>query len=162
MTPALLPNLPASPEAHARYGFEGSQLGEDLAAWRRSQPSAMSCAPSAARVVTCTAPPAALGGGYLAQDLTYQFVDGRLTRIAFTASVDAFSWVRARLDQRFGQPAAVARDDRIVDSVALAHLRDTWRNGRSTIVLDDPTRDAVTLRVTYTLDALAGSLPTGT
>jgi hypothetical protein len=39
------------------------------------------------------------------------------------------------------------------------HVRDVWSNGRATIVVDDPSQDMATLRVTYTLDSLASALP---
>jgi hypothetical protein len=146
--------MPPPAAAGGAFGFESASLGEAMAPWRAKAPQAR-CAPATGRITTCTAPPAPLGGGYLATDLTYQFVDGRLSRIAFRASVDAFSWLRARLDQRFGPPGAVVRDHLVVEQIDLPHVRDTWRNGRSTIVLDDPERDGATLRVTYTLDAAA-------
>jgi hypothetical protein len=110
-------------------------------------------------VTTCSGPLVPLGGGYVARNLTYRFVDGTLARISFRTSIDAFEWVRHRLDTRFGHPASVVRDDIVTESLDFPHVRDTWRNGRSSIVLDDPTRDMATLRVTYTLDALASALP---
>jgi hypothetical protein len=158
MTPPVIPNLPPPAHAGGAFGFETASLGEALAHWRAQSPSAR-CAPPVGRVVVCTAPPTPLGGGYLTQDLTYQFVDGRLSRIAFRASVDAFSWLRARLDQRFGPPGKVVRDDLVVEQIDLPRVRDTWRNGRSTIELDDPERDGATLRVTYALGATAKAPP---
>jgi hypothetical protein len=100
-----------------------------------------------------------LGGGYVARNLTYRFVNGELARINFHTSVDAFSWVRSRIDTRFGDPGRVVRNDVVADSVAFPHIQDVWRNGRATIVVDDPSRDMSTLRVTYSLDSLASALP---
>ena len=151
---------PPPPEAApvVRYGFEHAQLGESLATWRATASRDVACQ-RAGRVTTCSGPLVPLGGGYVARNLTYRFVDGKLARISFRTSVDAFNWVRHRLDTRFGDPARVARNDILADSLDFPHVRDTWRDGRSTIVLDDPTRDMATLKVTYTLDALASALP---
>jgi hypothetical protein len=157
MTPAP-PPAQASPAPVVRYGFEQAQLGEALAAWRAAAPAGVTCQ-TAARVTICSAPLTPLGGGYVARNLTYRFVDGQLARISFGASIDAFDWVRHRLDTRFGEPTSVTRDEIHAESLDFPHVRNTWRNARSTIVLDDPTRDMATLRVTYTLDALASALP---
>jgi hypothetical protein len=154
----------ATPPAHAtpapivRYGFNKSQLGESLAAWRAEAPADVACR-AAGQVTTCTAPLLPLGGGYVARNLTYRFVNGELARINFHTSVDAFSWVRSRIDTRFGDPGRVVRNDVVADSVAFPHIQDVWRNGRATIVVDDPSRDMSTLRVTYSLDSLASALP---
>ena len=154
----------ATPPAHAtpapivRYGFDKSQLGETLAAWRAGAPPGIACR-AAGQVTTCTAPLVPLGGGYVARNPTYRFVNGELARINFHTSIDAFSWVRRRIDTRFGDPDRVVRNDIAADSMDFPHVRDVWRNGRATIVLDDPSPDMATLRVTYTLDSLASALP---
>jgi hypothetical protein len=155
---------PAPPPAHIapapadRFGFQSAWLGESMGDWRAHAPPAVTCA-TQARVTTCSAPPQPLGGGYEARNLTYRFVDGQLARISFRTSVDGFSWVTARLDGRYGRPDSILRDDIQAEALDIPHVQDTWRNGRSTIVLDDPTGDLRTLRVTYSLDALASALP---
>jgi hypothetical protein len=156
MTPALPPSHPPAPVV--RYGFEQAQLGQTLTAWRAAAPSNAACQ-TAGRVTTCSGPLVPLGGGYVARNLTYRFVGGELARISFSTSIDAFDWVRHRLDTRFGAPTTVTRSDIVAESLDFPHVRDTWRNGRSTIVLDDPIHDMASLRVTYTLDALASALP---
>jgi len=158
MTLPSLPDLPPPAAAGGAFGFESASLGEMLTDWRAKAPAA-TCAPDGGGVTVCRAPPTPLGGGYLAQDLTYRFVGGRLTTISLRASVDAFSWLRARLDERFGQPVAVARDDLVVEQIRLPHVRDMWRKGGSTIVLDDPNPDGVTLRVTYSMTPAARPAP---
>lgn len=156
----MLATLPAhaAPAPTVRYGFNRSQLGETLAVWRADAPKGVTCQPSG-QVTTCSAPLVPLGGGYVARNLTYRFVNGELARISFHASIDAYSWVRHRLDTRFGDPTRIARNDILAESLDFPHVRDVWRNGRATIVLGDPTRDMATLRVTYTLDSLASALP---
>jgi len=154
----------ATPPAHAvpapvvRYGFDRFQLGETLASWRAEAPRGVACGPTG-QVTTCSAPLLPLGGGYVARNLTFRFVNGELARINFHTSIDAYSWVRRRLDTRFGDPTQVVRNDIVADSIDFPHVRNVWRNGRATIVVDDPSRDMATLRVTYTLDSLASALP---
>ncbi|HEY2050596.1 MAG TPA: hypothetical protein VGH03_14735 [Caulobacteraceae bacterium] len=155
---ASLPPAHATPAPVVRYGFNKSQLGETLTVWRSSAPAGVTCS-AAGAVTTCTAPLVPLGGGYVARNLTYRFVNGELARINFHTSIDAFSWVRSRIDTRFGDPARVVRNNIAADSVDFPHVRDVWRNGRSTIMVDDPSPDMSTLRVTYTLDSLASALP---
>ncbi|HEY1927420.1 MAG TPA: hypothetical protein VGG92_08145 [Caulobacteraceae bacterium] len=154
----------ATPPAHAapapivRYAFNQSQLGESLAAWRASAPTGAACS-AAGQVTTCTAPLVPLGGGYVARNLTFRFVNGELARINFHTSIDAFSWVMHRIDTRFGEPSRIVRNDIAADSMAFPHVRDVWSNGRATIVVDDPSHDMASLRVTYTLNSLASALP---
>jgi hypothetical protein len=154
----------ATPPAHAapapivRYAFNQSQLGETLSVWRSSAPAGAACG-AAGKVTTCTAPLVPLGGGYVARNLTFRFVNGELARINFHTSIDAYSWVMRRIDTRFGEPAHILRNDIAADSMEFPHVRDVWSNGRATIVVDDPSQDMATLRVTYTLDSLASALP---
>jgi hypothetical protein len=156
----------ATPPAHAapapapivRYAFNQSQLGETLAVWRESAPPGAACSP-AGEVTTCRAPLVPLGGGYVARNLTFRFVNGELARINLHTSIDAFSWVMNRIDTRFGGPTRIVRNDIAADSMEFPHVRDVWSNGRATIVVDDPSQDMATLRVTYTLDSLASALP---
>lgn len=148
----------AAPAPVVRYGFDQFHLGETLAAWRADAPKDAACVASA-QLTTCTAPLSPLGGGYMARNLTYRFVNGELARINFHTSIDAYSWVRSRIDKRFGEPTRAVRNDIVADSLNFPHVRNVWRNGRSTIVVDDPARDMATLRVTYTLDSVASALP---
>ena len=152
------PPAQAAPAPVVRYGFGEARLGESLAAWRAKAPATAVCR-TTGEFTRCAAPLVPLGGGYGARDLTYGFVNGRLARITFRASIDGFSQVRHRLDTRFGEPTRVVRNEIVAESLDFPHVRDVWRNGRATIVLDDPARDMASLRVTYTLDSLASALP---
>ncbi len=146
----------------ATYGFQDAQLGETLADWRRGGDRAGPCQPvkGALSATLCAARPAPLGGRQIAHDLTYEFVGGRLARIRFLTSIDAYDRVRARLDGRFGPPVNIVRDAIKIDqSFETPHLKAYWRNGRSTIVVNDPERDGRSLSVTYSLDALSSNLP---
>lgn len=146
----------------AAFGFENALLGETVADWRAAAGPRVSC-PSVTRrsgAMTCTAPPVALGGRQLAHDITYEFIGGRLARIHFLTSIDAYDRVRARLDGRFGAPRDIVRDNIQIDqSIETPHLKAYWRNGRSTILLNDPEGDGRSLSVTYSLDAMSSGLP---
>ncbi len=151
---------PARPAA--TFGFEDASLGETLADWRRGAERAGSCQPvkGALSATICAARPVRLGGHQIAHGITYEFVGGRLARIRFLTSIDAYDRVRARLDGRFGPPVSIVRDAIKIDqSFETPHLKAYWRNGRSTILLNDPERDGRSISVTYSLDALSSELP---
>ncbi len=89
----------------------------------------------------------------MARDPTYTFANGRLAKISFHSSIDGFAYATASLKHRFGLPNAIVRDRIIAaDGLNCAHVGITWRNGRSTITLNDPTPDAAHLEVTMRLD----------
>lgn len=130
----------------------------DLNAFR-ARPG-ITCGPGKAETVTlCRGPDLPLGGGYFARDLTYRFLGGRLAQIRFSSSIDAFSWVTARLKKDDGQPSAIRRDTAHVQGVDLPHVLMTWKNGRSTIALSDPVQSISQLDVSITRDTAAGQLP---
>ena len=111
-------------------------------------------------VLVCHGDGVAIGGGFMARDPTYTFVDGRLAKIVFRASIDGFAYAMAALKHRFGTPNAIVRDRILVaDGVNRAHVAVTWRNGRSTITLNDPTADAAHLEVNMRLDATPREQP---
>lgn len=163
-SPPPLPAVTAAtaPISSKRFGFEGAELGMDIASWRASSPNRdrADCKPSHdPRILVCRTPALPLGGGYRTRDLTHVFVDGRLARVEFTTSVDGFAYATAALKGAFGQPATIVRDRvKISDGAALPHVRMTWRNGRSTIELSDPRPTGETLSVRFTLDAAADRL----
>ncbi len=158
--PPPVATTPARPAA--TFGFQNALLGQSFADWRRGAERAGSCQPvkGALSATICAAPPMPLGGRQIAHDITYEFVGGRLARIRFLTSIDAYNRVRARLDGRFGPPANIVRDAiRIDQSFETPHLKAYWRNGRSTILLNDPERDGRSISVTYSLDALSSDVP---
>ncbi len=139
-------------------GFDGSVLGQSLETWRAAQTQS-ACAAPVGVVTTCTLPAVNLGDGNMARDLVFEFVDGRLARIRFLTSIDAYQEVRALLDPRLGAPHTIQRNAIHLDeSVDTAHLRDSWTLAGATVILNDPERDGVSLSVTFALDSLAGRL----
>ncbi len=160
---AAPPPVPAPSDVRAStFGFQNSPLGQTLADWRRGAGPGARCQPMRenTRVIMCATPPVPLGGGQIAHDVTYEFVSGRLARIRFLTSIDAYDRVRARLDGRFGVPVNIVRDAiKIDENIQTPHLKAYWRNGRSTILLNDPERDGHSLSVTYSLDAFSPDLP---
>jgi len=144
-----------------RYGFADAVLGETLAEWRASRPvrAKAPCVSAAGDpvVMVCRGVDVELGGGYSARELSYAFVEGRLARISFRTSIDGFAYVTAALKKTSGAPDRIVRDS--LGPAGRPHVSMTWRNGRSTIFLSDPTADAVNLTVRFTLDALAERIP---
>lgn len=159
--PALAPPAAVPPPPAVRYGFRKAQIGMELAAWRASAPhrQAARCSAERPRVETCRVVDQPLGGSYRVRDLTSTFVDGRLARVSFTTSVDGFAFATAELKRAFGAPSEIWRDRvKLQNGFELPHVQMVWRNGRSTIQLDDPTRSGGRLSVTISDDARAGDL----
>ncbi len=165
--PPLVRPTPTSAQVSSLpFGFAGGDLGETLAAWRDARPSRhlSACKPDGQRpgLTVCKGSDAPLGGGFFAHQLTYTFLNGRLAGISFRSSIDAFDFVTAALKHNFSLPDEVVRD-RISDShrASRFHVRMRWRNGRSTITLNDPIPNATQLQVSFTLDAAEKQLPSG-
>lgn len=156
------PSLPVSappPVAARAFGLGDARIGMDLAAFQ-ARPG-VSCGPGRTAAITlCRGPDLVLGAGYAARDLTYRFLGGRLAQIRFRASIDAFSWVTARLKADDGQPSVIKRDIAVFGQYSRPHVLMTWKNGRSTIALSDPVEPAE-LSVSITRDAAAAQLPQG-
>jgi hypothetical protein len=162
MTPAPPPDPAAFAVAapQVRYGFADAWLAESLADWRASRPdrARADCRPGGGpRVVVCRGADQPLGATYAARDLTFVFIDDRLAQIRFRTSIDGFDFVTAALKRAAGLPDRIDRDT--LGSTGRPHLSMIWRNGRSTIVLDDPLAGAVNLGVRLTVDALAAEVP---
>jgi hypothetical protein len=155
---------PAHPaKSELVYGFAGTVLGQALNAWRTTAPGrGAACSPGAPHgdIMVCHGDDIALGGGFMARDPTFTFVGGRLSKIWIRSSIDGFAFAMAALKHRFGQPHAIVRDRIIAaDGLNRAHVAITWRNGRSTITLNDPSADAAHLEVNMHLDAAFGERP---
>jgi hypothetical protein len=161
--PAPVGVAPSASSVRVVYGLAGAALGEPASIWRSTASGrAAACAPGPARdrILVCHGADIAIGGGFMARDPTYTFVDGRLAKIVFRSSIDGFSYAMASLKHRFGAPKTIVRDRIIVaDGLDRAHVAVTWRNGRSTIMLSDPTVDAAHLQVNMRLDAPPRSQP---
>ena len=158
--PVAPPSPPASVQAQP-YGLGEARIGMDLAAFR-AHPGIV-CGPGKAQAVTvCRGPDLPLGGVYSARQPTYRFLNGRLAQIRFHASIDAFSWVTARLKKDDGQPTTIRRDTTHLQGVDLPHVLMTWKNGRSTIALDDPVQSVSQLDVSITRDTALAQLPRNT
>ena len=157
------PAVAAAPALQpVRYGFAGADLGTDFAVWRASSSKARDtpCREGeSGSMQVCTMAAADLGGGYLARDLTFTFVDEKLAAIDFKTSIDGFDYATADLKQRFGQPMRIERDTlKSVDGSVMPHVAMIWRNGRSTIRLSDPMTTSLALSVRLSLDADAQRL----
>jgi len=143
-----------------RYGFNDAWLGESLVDWRASRPlrATLPCTPTArdAQVVVCRGPDHPFSSDVAARELTYTFVEGRLARIAFRTSINGFEFVTAALKKAFSTPDDIVRDQ--LRGSGRPHLAMIWRNGRSTIELDDPLPDMSHLSVSFTVDALAAKV----
>jgi hypothetical protein len=133
----------------------------DFGVWRASSPAALTTpCQQEGQAQVCVMGSPDLGGGYKARDLTFTFLDGRLAAIEFKTSIDGFDDATAALKKRFGEPSSILRNTtKSVDGMALPHVTMIWRNGRSTIRLDDPTPSSMSVSVRLSLDALAGRLP---
>ena len=161
---AAPPALPAPPPAPVRYGFRKAEIGMDLASWRASAPQRQSapCAASSPGVLVCRTPDQPLGGDYRVRELSSTFVGGRLAKVSFSTSIDAFPFATAELKRAFGPPADIRRDRvRLQNGLDLPHVLMTWRNGRSTIRLSDPALRGGRLNVTIASDASAGGPAAG-
>jgi hypothetical protein len=154
--PPAPPSPPAAVQAQP-FGLGQARIGMDLAAFRAR--AGIACSAGKALAVTvCRGPDLALGGKYFAREPTYRFLNGRLAQIRFHSSIDAFSWVTARLKKDDGQPSAIRRDTVRLQGVDLPHVLMTWKNGRSTITLNDPVETISQLDVSITRDAAAAQL----
>lgn len=158
MLAQLPPPTPSAAIQAQPFGIGQSRIGMDLSALR-ARPG-IACSPGKAQAVTvCRGPDLPLGGKYFAREPAYRFVGGRLAQITFHSSIDGFSWVTARLKKDNGQPSDIRRDTVRLQGVSLPHVLMTWKNGRSTIALDDPVQSISQLDVTITRDSAVGQLP---
>jgi hypothetical protein len=155
---------PSSPSSTAApiYGFAGAQMGEAIDAWRAAKPTraALVCPalPHRPDTQVCRGADVALGGGFFARQVDYTFVGGRLARIAFRSSIDAFDYVTAELKERFKAPNKIVRDTIKDNWNTRYHVAMQWKNGRSTITLSDPLPNTTQLEVRVTLDAAAAHI----
>lgn len=85
------------------------------------------------------------GKGVLAHAPEYHFVGGRLSRIDFEASIDAFDSIMARLKARYGGPARTLRGDARTSLGPRPKVEEVWDTPSAVIDLTDPTPDPTLL-----------------
>ncbi len=87
---------------------------------------------------------------YFARGPRYWFVGGRLSRIEFQSSIDAFNDVMAAMKSKYG-PATTGRLDTIKsrDGLDLDRVQEVWRLSGGTIRMTDPSPrpDELTVRM---------------
>jgi hypothetical protein len=92
---------------------------------------------------------------YRLDGLRYRFVGGRLSEIDFSASIDAYNDIAAKLTHDYGPPATTVRDVMRTPARRFPRVRQTWRAPGGDISLTDPTDDPLRLGVRI------ASLPAG-
>lgn len=90
---------------------------------------------------------ARLDGRYRIRDLRYRFAGDRLAEIDYTASIDAYDDIVARLSGKYGSPATTVRDVMRTPAGRFPRVRQTWRTGSGVVSLDDPTDNPLRLGV---------------
>jgi len=88
-----------------------------------------------------------LDGRYQVEGLRYRFADGRLAEIDYTASIDAYNDIEAKLSRKYGRPVATVRDVLNTPAGHFPRVRQTWRTAGGVISLTDPTNDPLRLGV---------------
>lgn len=88
---------------------------------------------------------------WLVRDPTYDFVDGRLGKIAFHTSIDAFDDLSARFEAKYGPASQIQRDDvKTRSGLDLPRVRKTWRLPSGSIEIVDPATPPTQLAVQFT------------
>lgn len=90
---------------------------------------------------------ARLDDRYRIEGLRYRFADGRLAEVAYTASIDAYDDITARLTRKYGPPVQTIRDMLKTTAGRFRRVRQTWRTPSGVVRLDDPTADPLRLGV---------------
>jgi hypothetical protein len=88
---------------------------------------------------------------FLARSPTYYFGGGRLSKIEFHTSIDAFNDVMALLEAKYGPASQTLRDDvRLDNSFDLPRVKKIWRQANGSIQLVDPSSAPAQLEVQFT------------
>lgn len=90
---------------------------------------------------------ARFGVHYRIDGLRYRFAGGRLREIDFTASIDAYNNIVARLTREYGAPAVTVRDEMRTGAGRFPRVRRIWRASGGVVTLTDPTDDPLRLSV---------------
>jgi hypothetical protein len=87
--------------------------------------------------------PFALTKVYFARTPLYEFVGGKLSKIAFRTSIDAFNDLMARLQSRYGPVNQTVRDEvNLRDDLRVPGVKEIWRRSDGMIDIDDPSASA--------------------
>ncbi|HEX4196509.1 MAG TPA: hypothetical protein VHZ26_03620 [Caulobacteraceae bacterium] len=159
----------ADPSQAGDIGFMGARLGMGLAAWKAlaypgRNPGDVAAACAAGRAsaggLVCTYAQRAgglslplsipLSGSWLVRDPQYDFVGGRLSRIEFHTSIDAFNALTARFEARYGPASQTLHDDVTTrGGLDLPRVRMIWRLPAGSIEIVDPTTPPNQLAVRF-------------
>lgn len=88
-----------------------------------------------------------LANGLLATHLRYTFEDGRLQRISYRMSVDAYDRLMSDFHARHGAADRVQRDTVSSTHGALPRVSQTWRSARGLVQIVDPVPPYTQLQV---------------
>jgi hypothetical protein len=87
---------------------------------------------------------------YLVREPKYDFVGGRLSRVEFRTSIDAFNDLTARFEARYGPASQTLRDDVTTrDGFDLPRVRKIWRLPSGSVEIIDPSTPPTQLAVQF-------------
>jgi len=116
---------------------------------------------SAAAILVCTYT-SRLGGvalplsiplaeSFLVRQPQYDFTSGRLSKIEFRTSIDAFNDLTSRFESRYGPASQTLRDDvTLSDGLDLPRVRKIWRRPGGSVEIIDPSARPTQLAVQFT------------
>jgi hypothetical protein len=91
-----------------------------------------------------------LAGSFLVRQPQYDFVGGRLSKIEFHTSIDAFNDLTARFTSRYGPAGQTLRDDvTLSDGLDLPRVRKIWRLPGGSVEIIDPSARPTQLAVQF-------------
>ena len=92
-----------------------------------------------------------LAGRFLVRQPQYDFTGGRLSKIEFHTSIDAFNDLTARFEGRYGPASQTLRDDvTLSDGLDLPRVRKIWRLPGGSVEIIDPSARPTQLAVQFT------------
>ncbi|HEY3888130.1 MAG TPA: hypothetical protein VGL73_06110 [Caulobacteraceae bacterium] len=92
-----------------------------------------------------------LTNAYLVREPKYVFVGGRLARVGFRTSIDAFNDLTARFEARYGPATQTLHDDVTTRSgLDLPRVRKIWRLASGSVEIIDPSTPPTQLAVQFT------------
>ncbi|HEY5006530.1 MAG TPA: hypothetical protein VII42_00915 [Caulobacteraceae bacterium] len=87
---------------------------------------------------------------YLVQGPKYDFIDGKLSKVEFQTSIDAFDDLTARFEARYGPAAQTLRDDVTTrGGFDLPRVRKIWRLPKGSVEIIDPATPPTQLAVQF-------------
>jgi hypothetical protein len=92
-----------------------------------------------------------LADNFLVRQPQYDFTGGRLSKIEFRTSIDAFNDLTARFEARYGPASQTLRDDvTLSDGLDLPRVRKIWRLPGGSVEIVDPSARPTQLAVQFT------------